>query len=173
MISNLELFEYFKYFDWLVHKFNSFLNSKDQCYLDSSRGQGRVLFLLLDEDGLSTKDLSKRTGFTISSLNEILSKLEKKGLVERKPLESDKRVIVNSLTPKALELRPKLNLGFFDCLDEFQREELVKILSTLSSDLENKIINIDDPKLVQAYQKRKAAVEVFLSRDDENFRWLL
>ena len=43
---------------------------------DPSRGQGRVLALLMLRDGLSTRDIATVLGVRVSSLNELLSKMD-------------------------------------------------------------------------------------------------
>ncbi len=67
---------------------------------NKSKGQGRVLALLKLKDGVSTKELSAILGLRVSSLNETLAKMEKAGLVERRPSEADKRVMLAFLTEK-------------------------------------------------------------------------
>ena len=48
---------------------------------DASRGQGRILAFLQIKDGLSTKELSYMLDIRVSSLNEMLAKLEKGGFI--------------------------------------------------------------------------------------------
>jgi len=67
---------------------------------DATRGQGRILALLRLHDGVSTKDLSYLLGVSVSSLNELLAKLEKNGYVTREPSEEDKRIMLVKLTEK-------------------------------------------------------------------------
>ena len=65
---------------------------------DATRGRGRILALLQLKDGIATKDMAQILGIRVSSLNEVLAKLEKDGLVERVPSEADKRVMLVNLT---------------------------------------------------------------------------
>lgn len=66
--------------------------------VDVSRGQGRVFALLKIKDGISTRQLAQVLGVRISSLNETLVRLESAGLVERRPSDNDKRVMLVYLT---------------------------------------------------------------------------
>lgn len=62
------------------------------------RGQGQVLALLKQSDGLATKEIAQLLGIRTASLNELLVKLEAKGLVTRSRSAADGRVTVVSLT---------------------------------------------------------------------------
>lgn len=67
---------------------------------DPTRGQGRIIAILKMQDSISTKDLSYLLDIRISSLNELLSKMEKADYIKREPSESDKRVMLVKLTEK-------------------------------------------------------------------------
>lgn len=73
---------------------------------DTTRGRGRVLALLKQKDGISTKDMATIMGIRVSSLNEVLGKMEKEGYVERTASPDDRRVMLVWLTDKgkAIEL---------------------------------------------------------------------
>ena len=76
------------------------------------------------QDGISTKDLSYLLGIRVSSLNELLAKMEKHDYIVREPSEADKRVMLVRLTEKGRQKEPREwepgNL--FACLsDEEQR----------------------------------------------------
>ena len=131
--------------------------------MDISRGQGRILGVLLIEDSISTKDLSQRTGIKISSLNEILSKLEKKELIQRKPSKEDKRIIINCLTEKARLHQPKLDISFFNCLNEKQKKEFNFLLSQLCDQLEANICDLSNEELINNCLHRKNYYELFLN----------
>lgn len=98
--TNTELYEKLARFQWLLHKQQ--LRSHSECgpMGDPMRGQGRILALLKMQDGVSAKDLSYLLGIRVSSLNEMLAKLEKNDYVTREPSQADKRVILVKLTEK-------------------------------------------------------------------------
>jgi DNA-binding MarR family transcriptional regulator len=68
--------------------------------LDASRGQGRIIAALKETDSICTKDLAETLGINISTLNEMLVKLEKGKFIRREPSADDKRVILLALTDK-------------------------------------------------------------------------
>jgi len=100
---NNELYEKLARLQWLLHKQHIRGYAEVGPMADTTRGQGRILAVLKLRDGISTKDLSYLLGLRVSSLNELLSKLEKNGHVTREPLEQDKRVLLVKLTDKGRE----------------------------------------------------------------------
>ena len=71
---------------------------------DVSRGQGRVLSLLKLRDGLATKEMAEILGIRVSSLNETLGRMERDGIIDRRPSEQDKRVMLMYLTENGAAL---------------------------------------------------------------------
>nr|WP_300337631.1 MarR family transcriptional regulator [Actinomyces sp.] len=67
-------------------------------YADTTGGQGRVLAALRLSSPLPTRDLAYLLDIRQQSLNELLTKLEAQGLIERTPSEGDRRVRVVTLT---------------------------------------------------------------------------
>ncbi len=158
MQSNFELFESFKLFDWLIHKLNYYKRVKDCEHIDITKGQGRIMAVLSMEDSLKTKELATRVGMNTSSINELLSKMEQNGLVKRQPSKKDKRVIVNCLTQKAKDSRPKLKFKFFNCLTPDEKHILLELMTKLNKHLENEIISISGDSFKNEYNKRQNAI---------------
>lgn len=61
--------------------------------LDMDQPSWRVLMLLGDKNPSTVGDLSRRSVTKISTITRILMRMEKEGLVKRKPYEQDNRVI--------------------------------------------------------------------------------
>lgn len=61
--------------------------------LDMDQPSWRVLMLLGDKNPSTVGDLSRRSVTKISTITRILMRMEKEGLVKRKPYEKDNRVI--------------------------------------------------------------------------------
>lgn len=128
---------------------------------DTTRGRGRVLALLKHQDGVSTKDMATVMGIRVSSLNEVLGKMEKEGYVERTPSPDDRRVMLVWLTEKgnAIEL-PNQNLPelLFGSLNQSAQNQLCmyfeQMISALQDDLEK-----DGEDVVAARGKRKEFFE--------------
>lgn len=132
-----ELYEKVARLQWLLHK-NQIHQAHPRSNLaDVTRGQGRILAALKMQDGISTKELSYILGLAVSSLNEFLAKLEKRGYITRVPFENDKRVILVKLTKKG---RAEQQIPFdqdgnfdaiFDCLTEDEQKNLNTYLDKL------------------------------------------
>ena len=67
-------------------------------FADTTRGRGRVLAALRMQSPIPTRELAFLLDIRQQSLNELLKKLEADGLVERRPSEEDRRVMVVHLT---------------------------------------------------------------------------
>ena len=63
--------------------------------------QGRILYVLFQEDGVPIKKISEKCGLAITSLTTMLERMEKSGLILRRQDASDKRKTLLFLTDKA------------------------------------------------------------------------
>lgn len=60
--------------------------------IDAFNGaQGRILYVLWQEDGISIRSLSTKCGLAITSLTTMLERMENQGLISRVQSETDKR----------------------------------------------------------------------------------
>ena len=66
--------------------------------------QGRIMFVLWQEDGIPINDLAARTKLGKSTLTSMLDRLEKIGLVTRVPSKADRRKILIQRTQKDKDL---------------------------------------------------------------------
>lgn len=74
--------------------------------IDAFNGaQGRILYVLWQEDGIPIKVLSDRSGLAITSLTTMLERMEKQGLIIRVQDEKDKRKTMLYLTDEAHNLK--------------------------------------------------------------------
>ena len=67
--------------------------------------QGRILYVLWQEDGVPIKIISERCGLAITSLTTMLERMEKSGLIIRQQDSGDKRKTLLFLTDKAKALK--------------------------------------------------------------------
>lgn len=108
---------------------------------DATRGQGRILAFLKLKDGVRTRDLAYLLDLRVSSLNELLAKLERNGYITREPDPEDKRVMLVRLTEKGRseEQNAPSPDGVFACLTEEERTRfsgcLAKLIAALESEL--------------------------------------
>lgn len=141
--ANTQLYEKFTKLQWLLHKHQHRTQAENGPMADPSRGQGRILAILKLQDGISTKDLSYLLGIRVSSLNELLAKMEKGGYISREPSEADRRVILVKLTEKGKnEPQKKVNSDdVFECFSEDEKitlsEYLDRLIAALAADLED------------------------------------
>lgn len=139
--SNTQLYEKFSRLQWLLHKQYHRTQAEGGPMADPSRGQGRILAMLKLQDGIATKDLAYLLGIRVSSLNELLAKMERGGYIRREPSETDRRVILVWLTEKGKnEPQEGINPGdVFECFTEEEKETLSgyidRLIAALSAEI--------------------------------------
>lgn len=108
-----------------------------------SRGQGALLRVLAEEDGLSQMELAERLDIRPSSLGELAARLEASELVERRPNENDKRVVNVFLTQKGRDAEqafeaPRRRAAEAWCagLSEEERAQLGELLGKLAASMQ-------------------------------------
>ena len=69
--------------------------------------QGRIMFVLWQEDNISIHELSKRTLLSKSTLTSMLDRLEQSGFIKRVPSRTDRREILIQLTNKDKNFQAK------------------------------------------------------------------
>ena len=114
---------------------------------DTTRGQGRILAVLKLRDGISTRDLSYLLGIRVSSLNELLMKMEKGGYVTREPSEQDKRIMLVKLTEKGRNEQQPKPFAFddiFSCLSEDEQAAFGEYLDRIIDEIQ---ANMSDDEL--------------------------
>ncbi|MCL2615863.1 MAG: MarR family transcriptional regulator [Dehalococcoidia bacterium] len=146
-----EIYKKLTQLQWLLHKQQMRHWAENGPMADTTRGQGRILAVLRLRDGISTKDMFYLLGVQVSSLNELLSKLEKNGYVTREPSEQDKRVILVRLTDKGKSEQPPQPLGLddiFTCLSDEEQEDFGEYLDRVIAALHDKFGD-DDAEMLE------------------------
>lgn len=112
-------------------------------------GQGRLLACLVENDGLTQKQIASIMNISGPSLTELIGKCEKKGFIVKEKSEKDKRVSQIKITPegtKALALRQcaktATSTDIFSMLNEADAAKLAEIVGKLKT----KIIEKDMTK---------------------------
>ncbi|WP_334340260.1 MarR family winged helix-turn-helix transcriptional regulator [Companilactobacillus sp. HBUAS56275] len=119
------------------------------------QGQGKILLALSDNDNLPQKVLAQRLDMTPQSMAEFVRKLEKRGLVSRQKSESDKRVILVSLTDDGrLEIEKRMQV-IPKYLRVLSNEELIQFNNILDKINEQMYLDIKDadPTLHNKYHQ--------------------
>jgi len=108
------------------------------------QGQGRVLALLKLKSALSQKELSTILDIRSQSLGELLTKLERQGLITRTASPDDKRSLIVHLTEAGRAASeeqldgPDLD-GLFGVLQDEEQEKLADYLARLIAKLEEEL----------------------------------
>ncbi len=105
--------------------------------------QSFVLFCLLEDDGITLKEIGNRTLIDSSSMTVLVDKLEKEGLVERKLDAQDRRAIRvfiteagKSIAQEATEIAKEFNARLYDLLGEGNQKEFIHGIKNLLNGLE-------------------------------------
>ena len=100
--------------------------------IDAFNGaQGRILYVLWQEDGISIRSLSMKCGLAITSLTTMLERMEHQGLISRVQSETDKRKTLLFLTEKAHALKGEYDYSVSDEMGNiyykgFSEEEITR-----------------------------------------------
>ena len=74
-------------------------------HIESFNGaQGRILYILWNQDGIPIRELSKQTGLAMSSLTTMLDRMERADLIRRDRGDKDRRTVLIYLTETSREL---------------------------------------------------------------------
>jgi len=149
-----EFYEKLARLQWLLHRRHLQQTLEYGPFADPTRGQGRVLAMLKIQPEISTKDMSYLLGIRVQSLNELLNKLGKTGLVTREPSESDRRVLMVKLTEKGKEEQSGNAdfSGIFDCLNAEEQAAFADYLDRVIAALENQV-GAEDGEEMESWMK--------------------
>jgi DNA-binding MarR family transcriptional regulator len=140
---------------WLLHKQQRRRHTQANPVSDPSKGQGRILAMLKLEDAISTKDLAFLLDVRVSTLNEMLSKLEKGGYVVREADPQDRRVMLVRLTDKGRNAQQgdgAAHTDILSCLSKQEQGELCGYLDRLIGAFEAEL----EPGNEEYYERVKA-----------------
>ncbi|QQS41928.1 MAG: MarR family transcriptional regulator [Acidobacteriota bacterium] len=105
-------------------------------------GQANVLFSLWEKDGRSQAELTRMLGVAPPTVNVLVGKLEKQGLVESRPCPGDKRLRRIHLTEKGLAMREeaetaiaKLDEATLKGLSPIERNTVMLVLDRIRKNL--------------------------------------
>jgi DNA-binding MarR family transcriptional regulator len=150
-ILSEKLLQQINYFTNLINReqHHSNLNSNE---IMVSRAQGHLLGQLLEQDGLTQKELSSLLQIRPASLGELVDKLQQSGYVERCVNKKDKRISNVYLTEEGrrsanevMHARMELVDSIFSGLSEVEMNQLSTLMSKLIHSIEqNSGDNIED-----------------------------
>lgn len=103
--------------------------------------QGRILYVLWQEDGLPIIEVAKRTGLAKTTLTSMLERMDEKGFLKKVPDSKDRRILRIFLTAKAQRLSDQYNKVSDEMSQIFYKgfsdEEIVAFENTLEKILGN------------------------------------
>lgn len=106
-------------------------------------GQGRILFVLLREDGMPIQQLAEKASLTPSTLTSMLDRMEAQSLVRRERSANDRRVIFIYLGERAQNLRrdymdisKEMTELFYSGFSKEERGDLENYLTRIIQNLE-------------------------------------
>lgn len=146
---------------YLLHR--RYAHRRSSPTADATRGQGRILAFLKLREGIATKDLAYLLDIRISSLNELLAKLERNGYLRREPSEADRRVMLLYLTEKGrAEEQPELEQnGVLDCLSPEEQEHFGGYLDRIIVALEAELGQSDRRRYEERIRRHQEASDHF------------
>lgn len=114
--------------------------------IDSFNGaQGRILYVLWQNDAISISSLSAQTSLANTTLTAMLDRMENMGLIVRKPDPKDRRNRLIALTDKARSLQDdytkisqKMNEIYYDGFTETEIMQFESYLQRILNNLEKR-----------------------------------
>lgn len=101
-----------------------------------SRSQETILKILELNGPMSQKTLQEELKIKSASISEIVTKLEKRGHVSKSRSKLDSRTIDLSITGKGKQKLTQIKRegkdNLYDCLDEEEKEELIRLLCKIN-----------------------------------------
>lgn len=116
-----------------------------QSKVDEFNGpQGRILYVLWQEDGVPIARLVQQTGLAKSTLTSMLARMEDAGLITRGTSEQDGRQVIVRLTGKALGLQEKYEQVSEEMNQLFYRGMTQEDAAVLDGLLERVLANLQE-----------------------------
>lgn len=106
--------------------------------------QGKILYFLWKKDGLSSTDISLKTGLAINTLTNMLDKMEDEDLIYRKQSNRDKRKKYVFLTEKGKALERKSKIATDKMNEIFYKDFSVKEIEIFENMLRKIISNLEE-----------------------------
>ena len=110
---------------------------------DAHPGQAFALRMLGANDGISQRDLAEAMHLSRPAVTTMLQRMQKAGLIDRRPDERDQRVMRTYLTDEGRELEAQMRETFasyissaFDTMSAEDRTELERLLGILAENTE-------------------------------------
>ncbi len=124
---------------------------KENDLADLNPSQGRVLFILQEQDLISIQELAGKTSLSNSTLTTVLDKLEKKELISRIKTKEDRRKYLIKLKKKFFEdmdiyykIIIEMTNMYYEGFSEKDKQDTENKLQLILSNLEKHEIKMSD-----------------------------
>ena len=101
--------------------------------IDVNPGQGRILYVLWQNDEIPINQLAKKTALGKSTLTTMLDRLETEGHIIRVPSHDDRRKVLIKVTEKNKELHEKYRRVSHEMTAKFYRGFTAKEIDTFET----------------------------------------
>ena len=116
------------------------LSSLDEFFGAPLSTNEKVVLQILDEEPISIKEISLRTGLALSTLTNVIDKMEDKRLVGRRHSRSDRRMVKIELDVAGRRVKAKFNnliklmsSALLDMLSEEDRKNFTRTLESTAN----------------------------------------
>jgi len=113
------------YMNFLGKIYIILLSSLDDFSDASLSTNEKVVLQILDKEAISMKDISQRTGLALSTLTNVIDKMEEKKLVRRRHSRQDRRMVKIELAATGRRIQTRFN-------------KLIKVISSTLLDILSK-----------------------------------
>ncbi len=160
------------YINFLGKLYIILLSSLDEFCNKPLSTNEKVVLQILDEVPISIKEISLRTGLALSTLTNVIDKMEEKQLVKRRHSQKDRRMVEIELEVAARQIKAKFNnlikelssslLGILSEEDiknfTTSLEKMTTMLFAHSNKIQDILSSLEEPfKLVVASQFKRNA----------------
>ena len=131
---------------------------------DDCRGQGALLWLIMENEGITARELAMLLEVRPPSLTEKLNKLEAEGFARRIRNPKDQRVAHCYITDKGREVvarnieKREKSLLDVHCLTSEESEQFIALAENLSACLEQEALyvrNEQDKEIIRQFERNK------------------
>ncbi len=119
--------------------FDKLLNENS---IDISGAQGRILYVLWQQDNLSMSEIGQRTSLANNTLTAVINRMVEKGILTRATKMDNRRQIIISLTDYAKSLEKSYALVSDKMNNIFYRGFSENEISSFESQLERILLNL-------------------------------
>ena len=143
-MTDEDLAELFVMTHRMMHR-HYYRNALGEGGINPRQGQGRILALLKSESGMSQKELAQRLNMRQQSMGDLT----------RRPSEEDRRTMIIELTEKGrtFHIEPERPERLYGCLDQVEKDQLGRNLSTLIKRLGELLLEDGDSDWQQDFMR--------------------